>query len=816
MKNKFITIFCVFLFSFNFHNSTQAQEFMFEVTDLEILENGNIYKGNNRGKVTTDNKLELISDNFEYLKKINRLEANGSVVLIDYLNDVTIKAEKIFYLKDDEIIYTVGETFINVSNKYDIFGNDLIFFKNKQILSSNKKATITDKASNIYKLDQFQYSIIEEILKGDKIEIVTNNKEKNSDQFFFENAFLDLKKKNFIAKDANIKLHKSLFDNSNNDPRIKSATAYGDEFNTYFDKGIFTSCKKTDKCPPWKITSNKIHHDKLKKQVIYKNAWLNLYDIPVVYFPKFFHPDPTVKRQSGILKPQFGSHNTLGDSIYIPYFQVISESKDITIKPRLYSDNKFVLQNEYRQITDNSLTIIDMSIAKGHDTSSSDKNNTRSHFYSNTKVNLDLEKFINSILEINYEQTNNDNYLTLFNLEGPLLKGGNVLESSVQLKLDHENYNFSTSVEAFETLSGSNSDRYQYVLPSFDFGTNFNINQLPGSFNFSSGGSNTLADTNVLTSSLSNDLNFTSNYFFSEKGIKNNFEILFKNINTVGKNSAQYESSPQSELISSYIYNASFPLVKSTLDTFNKIEPKFSLRLTPHDMKDNKDKNRRLDANNIFSHNRLALSDTYEGGESATFGLNFTKDKNNTKDKIDEFDSYLDLKLATVFRFNEEKNIPTTSTLNKKRSNVFGQFGFTPSKNFSLDYNFSLTNDLNELEYNSIVTSGSYKNFNTQFEYVEERGTIGDLNTIENISSYNFNPYNSLSFKTRKDLKQNLTEYYDLLYEYKNDCLVASLRYKKNYYSDADIKPLEELFFSITIIPLTTFSPDKLILSNYR
>ena len=816
MKNKFISAFFLFLLTLNGFQFVFAEEFVFEVTDLEILENGNIYKGNNRGKVTTNSKLELISDNFEYLKKINRLEANGSVVLIDYLNDVTIKAEKIFYLKDDEIIYTVGETFINVSNKYDIFGNDLIFFKNKQILSSNKKATITDKASNIYKLDQFQYSIIEEILKGDKIEIVTNNKEKNSDQFFFENAFLDLKKKNFIAKDANIKLHKSLFDNSNNDPRIKSATAYGDEFNTYFDKGIFTSCKKTDKCPPWKITSNKIHHDKLKKQVIYKNAWLNLYDIPVVYFPKFFHPDPTVKRQSGILKPQFGSHNTLGDSIYIPYFQVIPESKDITIKPRLYSDNKFVLQNEYRQITDNSLTIIDMSIAKGHDTSSSDKNNTRSHFYSNTKVNLDLEKFTNSILEINYEQTNNDNYLTLFNLEGPLLKGGNVLESSVQLKLDHENYNFSTSVEAFETLSGSNSDRYQYVLPSFDFGTNFNINQLPGSFNFSSGGSNTLADTNVLTSSLSNDLNFTSNYFFSEKGIKNNFEILFKNINTVGKNSAQYESSPQSELISSYIYNASFPLVKSTLDTFNKIEPKFSLRLTPHDMKDNKDKNRRLDANNIFNNNRLALSDTYEGGESATFGLNFTKDKNNTKDKIDEFDSYLDLKLATVFRFNEEKNIPTTSTLNKTRSNVFGQFGFTPSKNFSLDYNFSLTNDLNELEYNSIVTSGSYKNFNTQFEYVEERGTIGDLNTIENISSYNFNPYNSLSFKTRKDLKQNLTEYYDLLYEYKNDCLVASLRYKKNYYSDADIKPLEELFFSITIIPLTTFSPDKLILSNYR
>ncbi|MDA7481304.1 hypothetical protein N9A07_02365 [Candidatus Pelagibacter ubique] len=96
--------------------------------------------------------------------------------------------------------------------------------------------------------------------------------------------------------------------------------------------------------------------------------------------------------------------------------------------------------------------------------------------------------------------------------------------------------------------------------------------------------------------------------------------------------------------------------MKNTLDTLNKIEPKFSFRFNPHDMKDNKEQNRRLDVDNVFNNNRLALSDTYEGGESVTLGLNFTKDKINTKDKIDEFDRYLDLKLATVFRFNEEKN----------------------------------------------------------------------------------------------------------------------------------------------------------------
>ena len=49
--------------------------------------------------------------------------------------------------------------------------------------------------------------------------------------------------------------------------------------------------------------------------------------------------------------------------------------------------------------------------------------------------------------------------------------------------------------------------------------------------------------------------------------------------------------------------------------------------------------------------------------------------------------------------------------------------------------------------------------------------------------------------KTRRNRKINLTEYYDLVYEYKNDCLTAAIKYKKTYYQDADLKPEENLLF---------------------
>jgi len=813
MKSKFVTFFFVLVFTLFNLNQVLGEEFIFEISDLEITENGNIYKGNNRGTIRTDSQLKLISDNFEYLKEINRLEANGDVQLFDLNNNITINAQQIFYLKNEEKIFTVGKTLIKISNKYDIEGFDLTLFKNKMILSSKKNAIITDSESNTYKLEQFQYSINQEILKGKNITAITNDKKNKSDKFFFKTGFFDLKKNKFLGKDIVAKFHKHLFGDNENDPRISAVSGYGDKINTYFKKGVFTSCKKTDKCPPWKIISDEIHHDKIKKQINYKNAWLEIYDFPVVYFPKFFHPDPSVKRQSGLLKPELGSSNNLGNSIYIPYFLAISEDKDLTIKPRLFDDNKFLLQNEYRQKTKNSFTIADFSFVNGHDSSARDKGGTRSHLFTNTLVDLSLDNFKKSMLQINYQKVSNDNYLKLFDLQSPILPDDNsVLESTIQFDLEHENYDLTASFEMYETLSGSNSDRFQYVLPSYNFSKNFSLNNIDGSFNLNSYGNNTLNDTNVLTSSISNDLNYSAFGKFFVNGIKTNFEIALKNINTVGKNTDTYKNSPQSELMSAYTYNASLPLIKKNSTTFNTLEPKLSLRFSPHEMKNNSNESRRIDVNNIFTSNRLSLVDSFESGESITLGFNFKKEKVNADNKIDKIEEYIDFKLASVFRLEEEKNIPTNSTLNKKNSNIFGQFNFKPTKNISLGYNFSLTNDLNTFEYNSLITTLEFGNFITEFDYLKERGAVGSTNIIQNTTKYNFDDQNFVSFNTRRNRKLDLTEYYDLVYEYKNDCLVAGIKYKKNYYNDADIKPLEELFFSITIAPLGTFSPDKMVL----
>ena len=851
MKNRIIIIFLILIFNISPLSFANSDEFTFEVTDLEILENNTVYKGNNRGKVVTDTQVELMSDNFIYLKKINRLETNGNVELTDIKSNITINADKMFYLKSEEIIYTVGKTLVNVDGQYNVVGSDLTFLKNEMILLSNKKTTITDINSNVYKLDQFQYSVNDEVLKGERVFYRRNEQENKEDEYYFETGFFNLKKSEFLGTSTDITFHKTLFDNEENDPRIKGVASYGDEYNTYLDKAVFTSCKKTDKCPPWKMVAKNVRHDKIKKQIIYRDAWLELYDYPVAYFPKFFHPDPTVERQSGLLRPAIGDHEILGDSIYLPYFFVVSDDKDITLKPRLFNDNKLLLQTEYRQETKNSLTIIDSSITTGH---YSDKNNktdkdTRSHFFSKTKINLDFKDFISSSLDINFQKISNDTYLKVFDfIEGSLFKKGpGSLTSKIELDLAHEDYDFGSSLIMYESLGGKNSDRYTYVLPDYSISKNFFLSNFEGSFSASSAGNHSINNTNISSTLIDNSLSYSSLEFFTDSGIVSDYNIEFRNSNTMSDNSLKYKNTPQSEFLSAYFFDVKFPLQKKTKDRQNTLMPKLNFRISPHDMKRHANTSAGVSISNVFSTNRIGMIET---GESFTLGVDFKKQKINQvskiveidgvrtdfenltnskienqlkedstfkKEMITEIEDYIDFSLATVFRFNKEENIPINSTINEKTSNIFGSANYKPNKNISLGYNFSLTNDLNTLEQNSISAEYLSENFSTTFNFSEEAGILGDSNVISNVTKLiDFKDYHNLSFSTRRNRKINLTEYYDIIYQYKNDCLVAEIKYRKDYYSDNDLIPKEELFFAITIVPFYTFSPDKMILNKDR
>ena len=337
MLNKLLIIFTIILNNFFLYYAYSDDQIIFDVSQIEVLEGGNKIIGKKRGTISTNDGVIINADEFEYDKIKNVLKAKGNITVNDKTNDYIINSENILYLKNQEKIQIKGRSSSLIFSNYNFKSEDLVIFRNKLILESNKPTTIIDKKNQtLYEIDKLSYSIKDEILKGDKIFINTKFNQPFSDKYFFKNAIFNLKDQSYIAKDINIDLKKDIFGNKKNDPRFKGLSSSSKDGVTTIDKGIFTSCKKNDKCPPWSVQAEKITYDKNKKQILYDGALIKIYDIPVLYFPKFFHPGPTVKRQSGLLIPHINNSNILGSSLQLPYFHVLSDNKDLTFKPTFF------------------------------------------------------------------------------------------------------------------------------------------------------------------------------------------------------------------------------------------------------------------------------------------------------------------------------------------------------------------------------------------------------------------------------------------------------------------------------------------------
>ncbi len=866
MKNNLFKIIILIFFYLSVSNSYGAEQFNFDVTEVQILDNGNKFIGTKRGLITTNEGIEINADQFEYDKISNILKANGNVKISDLINKYiiytknitykknegiifttngsraisindsieifaddfnynlilnTITAEKkvsvldkannykifsdfIKYFKKEEKIITKGETLAEVKSKYNINSSDIIFFRNQMIMTSNEKTEITDN-TNLYSLSKFKYLINEDELRGEKILISSNYNLPKNDNFYFSHGVINLNNLNFKAGDTEITIHKDIFDNSDNDPRIKGVSSSRNGEITIINKGIFTSCKKTDNCPPWAIQANEIKHDKNKNEIFYKNAILKVYDFPIIYLPKFFHPDPTVKRRSGILKPVLNNSNVTGSSFTLPYYHVISEESDITFAPTLFDSGAKLLQNEYRKIGEKFNLLLNFGHNRNYRSSIQKKKKNTSYLFSKFELDLDLEEFNSSKMYVNLEKVTNDTFLKIFDsnlietTSSSKPKDNNILNSEFKLMLNNDNYNFTTGFRSYENLQLENNDRYQYILPYYDFNTNLFSDLLDGYINFNSSGTNDLNNTNQLKSRIINNLSYSSLDFFSNSGFKNKYSLNIKNLNSLGKNISDYKSSPQVEFSSLAEFKSSIPLIKKTENYLNLLTPKISLRANPGDMKNHKTSERIINTDNIFSIDRLGLSDTFEAGRSITLGIDYKKQM------LKDVNQYFEIKLASVFRDKEENFIPEKTTIDKKTSNIFGSLSTGISENLNLNYRFALDNNLDEIKYNDIGATFSLNNFVTTFNFIEEKDEMGDQNLIENSTIYKFDDQNQITFNTRRNRKINLTEFYDLVYEYKNDCLVAGIKYKKTYYEDRDLKPVEDLLFTVTLFPLTTF-----------
>ena len=301
-----------------------------------------------------------------------------------------------------------------------------------------------------------------------------------------------------------------------------------------------------------------------------------------------------------------------------------------------------------------------------------------------------------------------------------------------------------------------------------------------------------------------NDLIFNSNPKITNNGFYNNYDFILKNVNSDTKNSKDFKKGENFYFSGLFQYNSSLPLIKDNTNFQNILKPKFSLKLSPNNTKDISTNETRLDVANIYDLQRINRNDTVEGGVSLSYGNDFTIfDKNNSRD-------YFSLKLANNLRFEENDDLSKSNQLGAKTSNLFGEITYNPNNFVKMKYNASTKNNIQDTVYENLITELSLNNFVTSFDYLNENNTLIKNSYLSNTTKYTLNKYNNIQFSTRENKTKNLTEYYNLMYQYKNDCLAASIEYNKDFYDDRDIKPTENIFFKLTIIPFGEASSPNL------
>ena len=169
----------------------------------------------------------------------------------------------------------------------------------------------------------------------------------------------------------------------------------------------------------------------------------------------------------------------------------------------------------------------------------------------------------------------------------------------------------------------------------------------------------------------------------------------------------------------------------------------------------------------------------------------------------------LSLSVGQVISEKENMDIPSSTSLDQRFSDVVGEARYNINK-LNLNYNFSIDQGYKNFNYNEIGAGYAFNKAKFNMSYLQEKKHIGNQEYVQTGVDLQLNNSSELSFNTKRNLLSNSAEFYNLSYNYINDCLKAGLAYRREFYTDRDVEPANSLMFTISIIPFAQINTPSL------
>ena len=789
MKNNFLL---VLLFSI-ISNFLLAEELDIKAKNITLDKKNSISIFENNVEVIDQLNNLFKADYVEYNKSTDFLLLKGNIYSKDVKGNI-FKTEEATYDNDKKVFKSFGISNFETLNGYKVKTSDIFLDNKNGLISSQEKTIIEDRDNNKIYLNNFEYLREKNIFKYvGFIKIIDNL----NNSYNFTQIYIDEKKREIIGSDAKLYMNDRNFKfNDNNKPRVFANTINFKNNTSTFTKSNFTMCnyRKDDKCPPWELKASQMTHDKIKKTIYYDNVVIKLYNLPIFYLPKLSHPDPTVKRRSGFLVPSYSDTRNLGSGVDVPYFWALGKDRDLTINNKLFASEHPLFLGEYRQAFKESNMTLDFGYTEGFKRSSkTKKSGDKSHIFANFLKNFDSSDNINNNLEVNLQHVSNKKYLKLYKIDSKLVDyETEVLENYLDFSRINEEKNTFLSINAstYRTLADTYSDKYEYILPEVNYEKQL-FNSKYGYGNFDSNLKVHNFDTNKYKKFLTNNFDWTIDRPFSEKFYTGKLLTKLKNINYEAKNVKGFKSNTTNELFGAVGYLASLDLYKSkNRESDHLLKPKMMFKYAPNYMR-KEDGEFNLVRKNLFSLDRLESDHNFEAGTNLTVGLDYEIDneKNKTTFSIGQI----------INEKKNNKNMPDTSSLDKRFSEVVGNFRYENNKKFLFNYDYSINQNYKKISYNDLSMEYDNNDMNFKFNYLEEEKKSEKNEYFKSVFEYKKSDNGIFTFSNKRNLITDSSEFYNLSYEYINDCLRAGIFYRREFYNDSELEPENSLMFKVTL-----------------
>ncbi len=559
-----------------------------------------------------------------------------------------------------------------------------------------------------------------------------------------------------------------------------------------FNRAVYSPCKEcagADQPPLWQLKARKITHDQTTRNIVYRDARMEILGVPIAYTPYLSHPDPTVDRRSGFLSPKIGASIDLGSTLELPYFWAISPDRDILLEPLFTSKESIVGQATYRQAFDDGFIKTAVSA-----TQESSTDRFRGHI--DGEVRFDLDPTWRAGADI--KAATDDTYLGRYGISS---------EDTLTNHLFVEGFRGRSYANAeafyFQGLAADDDqDTIPIVAPKLDYNFVGEPNDLGARLtmdaNMQALTREDGADSRRISFMPGIHLPYTSPlgdvYDFRatlQTDLYDVEDVALGSTNTLA-------SGLTGRIMPRLSVEWRYPWLRQSGKIRQVLEPIATIAVSPNGGNPGRIPNEdssvfELDETNIFKPSRFPGKDRVEGGQHVAYGLR--------AGVFGEKGRGATIVVGQSYQFRDDDTFVVGSGLEDHFSDIVGRLTISPSTFLDLTYKTRVDKDKFTARRNEIAATVGTDRLRATANYLffEEAGEFPEREELSLRFESQLNESWSASVDGTRDLSANggILAYGASL-TYNCDCLLFTLNARRTFTTDRDIKPTDTILLQVT------------------